>query len=69
MSDPIQLLADIVHFQSPLPPPSVAPVAKKLCPWAEVPPAELHYQLIHRNGRFQQLRFERNRDFAIITGR
>jgi hypothetical protein len=44
MSDPIQLLADIVHFQSPLPPPTVAPVAKKLCPWAEVPPAELHYQ-------------------------
>jgi hypothetical protein len=38
-----------------LPPESVTPTKKKLCPWAEVPQQDLHYELVHRNGRFQQL--------------
>jgi hypothetical protein len=51
MSDPVQMLAEIVRFQSPLPPESVTPTKKKLCPWAEVPQQDLHYELVHRDGR------------------
>jgi hypothetical protein len=57
VTDPVSSLAEVVRFVSPLPVTAATkpPTAPQHLPWAEIPIDQLSQEIIHRNGRFQQL--------------